>query len=112
MGGRGVIRLKYVHAFRDRTGRMRYYFRRHGIRRVLPGLPGSTEFMTAYGVFLADKPKEVERRPVAAPNPWPHWRSGTMDPRNIWRCRRRAAPTIAVSSMASLKSTAIGASIK
>jgi hypothetical protein len=22
MGGRGVIRLKYVHAFRDRTGRM------------------------------------------------------------------------------------------
>ena len=67
MGGRGVIRLKYVHAFRDRTGRMRYYFRRHGIRRVLPGLPGSTEFMTAYGVFLADKPKEVERRPVAAP---------------------------------------------
>ena len=30
MGGRGVIRLKYVHAFRDRAGRMRYYFRCNG----------------------------------------------------------------------------------
>jgi hypothetical protein len=28
MGGLGVIRLKYVHAFRDRMGHMRYYFRR------------------------------------------------------------------------------------
>jgi hypothetical protein len=36
MGGRGVIRLKYVHAFRDRTGRMRYYFRRNGKRTPLP----------------------------------------------------------------------------
>ena len=48
MGGRGVIRLKYVHAFRDRFGRMRYYFRRHGKRTALPGLPGSGEFMAAY----------------------------------------------------------------
>lgn len=43
MGRLGVIRLKYVHAFRDRMGRMRYYFRRHGIRTALPGLPGSDE---------------------------------------------------------------------
>jgi hypothetical protein len=27
MGGRSVIPLKYVHAFPDRIGRMRYYFR-------------------------------------------------------------------------------------
>jgi integrase len=67
MGGRGVIRLKYVHAFRDRLGRMRYYFRRHGKRSALPGLPGSGEFMAAYAVQLNNPPKQVEQRPAAAP---------------------------------------------
>jgi enterobacteria phage integrase len=67
MGGRGVIRLKYVHAFRDRTGRMRYYFRRHGKRCALPGLPGSSEFMAAYAAQLNNQPKQAEQRPTAAP---------------------------------------------
>lgn len=41
--------LRYIHAFRDRHGRMRYYFRRPGFKRTpLPGLPGSEEFMHAY----------------------------------------------------------------
>lgn len=62
-----MIRLKYVHAFRDRMGRMRYYFRRHGIRTALPGLPGSNEFMAAYGAQLANAPKKVIPRPKAAP---------------------------------------------
>ena len=53
MGGLGLIRLKYVHAFRDRTGRMRYYFRCHGIRTTLPGFPGSKEFMDAYAAQLS-----------------------------------------------------------
>ena len=65
MGGRGVIRLKYVHVFRDRMGRMRYYFRRHGIRTALPGLPGSSEFMATYGALLSVAPKTVEPRPKA-----------------------------------------------
>ena len=35
------IRLKHVNAFRDRHGRLRYYFRRPGFKSVpLPGLPG------------------------------------------------------------------------
>ena len=67
MGGRGVIRLKYVHAFRDRTGRMRYYFRLNGRRTPLPGLPGSSEFMDAYAVLLSNRPKQMEQRPTAAP---------------------------------------------
>src|SRR5215471_10217221 len=67
MGGRGVIRLKYVHAFRDRTGRMRYYFRRHGKRSALPGLPGSSEFMAEYAVQLDNRPIQIEQRPAAAP---------------------------------------------
>jgi len=43
------IRLAYVHEYRDRHGRLRRYVRRLGSRRVvLPGLPGSPEFMQAY----------------------------------------------------------------
>jgi integrase len=67
MGGRGVIRLKYVHAFRDRMGRMRYYFRRHGKQTVLPGLPGSSEFMSAYAAQLNTAENKVALRPEAAP---------------------------------------------
>jgi enterobacteria phage integrase len=66
MGGLGLIRLKYMHTFRDRTGRMRYYFRRHGIRTALPGFPGSTEFMEAYAAQLSNTPKAVEQKPAAA----------------------------------------------
>src|SRR6478752_6412780 len=47
-----TIRLKYVHAFCDRHGRARHYFRRHGLRVPLPGLPGSTEFNDAYARAL------------------------------------------------------------
>jgi enterobacteria phage integrase len=67
MGGHGMIRLKYVHAFRDRTGRMRYYFRRNGKRSSLPGPPGSSDFMSAYATLLRNKPKTVAKRPAAAP---------------------------------------------
>jgi len=67
MGGRNVIRLKYVHAFRDRLGRMRYYFRRRGKRSALPGLPGSSEFMAAYAAQMNNPPRQVEHRPAAAP---------------------------------------------
>jgi integrase len=43
----------YVHAFTDRHGRARYYFRRRGFKRVaLPGLPHTTEFMNAYQAAL------------------------------------------------------------
>jgi len=39
----------YVHAFTDRHGKARFYFRRLGFKRMaLPGLPYSPEFMAAY----------------------------------------------------------------
>lgn len=48
------IRLRYVHAFRDRHGTDRYYFRRPGFKQIpLPGLPCSAEFMEAYQAALA-----------------------------------------------------------
>lgn len=47
------IRLKYIDAFEDRHGSMRYYFRRgKGARVALPGQPGSREFLDAYAEAL------------------------------------------------------------
>jgi integrase len=46
------LRLSYIHAFRDRHGKIRHYFRRSGKRVPLSGLPGSDEFMTAYQAAL------------------------------------------------------------
>jgi integrase/recombinase XerD len=54
------IRLAYVHAFRDRHGKVRHYFRRAGFKQIpLPGLPGSTEFNAAYETALAGVPQEI-----------------------------------------------------
>jgi hypothetical protein len=48
------IRLPYVHAFRDRHGKLRHYFRRPGSKQIaLPVLPGSEQFMAAYQAALA-----------------------------------------------------------
>src|SRR5256885_9857141 len=59
------IRLKHIHEFRDRHGKVRRYFRRAGWPRVaLPGAPGSAEFMEAYQVALAGH--EIERKPIGA----------------------------------------------
>lgn len=52
MGGRSLTKLRYINAFVDKNGIPRYYFRRHGKRHALPGLPGSEEFMAAYGALL------------------------------------------------------------
>jgi integrase len=54
------IRLDYVHRFRDRHGKPRFYFRRHGRRTPLPGPPGSTEFMAAYSAALATTPRATD----------------------------------------------------
>lgn len=52
-----AIRLRYVHEYTDRRGKVRRYFRRHGRRVALPGAPGSPEFMAAYNEAM----KETER---------------------------------------------------
>jgi integrase len=43
-----MLRLRYVHSFVDKTGRVRYYFRYRGRRWPLPGEPGSAEFAARY----------------------------------------------------------------
>src|ERR1700704_4412775 len=52
------VRLKYVHAFVDRHGHARYYFRYRGDRWPLPA-PSETGFFAAYEAIkkeLAQKP--------------------------------------------------------
>jgi integrase len=47
------IDLPHIQRFRDRHGHLRHYFRKPGCkRRVLPGEPGSKEFMEAYAEAL------------------------------------------------------------
>jgi integrase len=49
---------RYVHAYVDRHGRARYYFRKAGHKNVpLRGLPFSTEFMDAYAVAKEGAPR-------------------------------------------------------
>jgi integrase len=57
-----TVRLKHLDTFKDRHGRMRYYFRRgKGKRFKLPGRPGMDEFMRAYQAALEGN------EPAAAP---------------------------------------------
>ena len=57
-----AIRLRYVDCFRDRHGRIRYYFRRgKGPRIPLLGVPGSDAFMVAYQAALANRQSEIKR---------------------------------------------------
>lgn len=50
------IKLRYVHEYLDQTGKMRRYFRKGKTRIMLPGFPGSAEFMSAYQAALAAQP--------------------------------------------------------
>jgi len=64
MTGRNManLELRYVDEYRDRTGKMRRYFRKGGKRLgPLPGDVGSEEFMTAYAAYLAEKPTAAKR---------------------------------------------------
>jgi hypothetical protein len=54
-----VLKLKYVNEYRDRTGKLRRYFRRGSTRGPLPGDVGSPEFMAAYQGYLSDQPAPV-----------------------------------------------------
>ena len=111
MGGRGV-KLKYLHAFRDRTGTLRYYFRRNGIRTKLPGLFGSGEFLDAYAAALSEQsgqPAEVRPRcPVHSV----HWQRATLHHRNSSRCRQQVRSIIGARLIASWSSTAIAGLIR
>jgi integrase len=57
------VRLKYIDEYVDNSGKLRRYFRKGGKRLgMLPGAPGSSEFMDAYQAFLDAKPAPVIRQ--------------------------------------------------
>ncbi len=66
--GRGVthLSLKYVHRFKDRHGRVRFYFRRKGKRSPLPGQPGSRQFLEAYHAALQGTPEPATDAPLTS----------------------------------------------
>jgi enterobacteria phage integrase len=65
-GGMARLKLKYVHEYIDRTGKLRRYFRKDGKKLgPLPGDVGSQEFMAAYGAYAAlEKPTAIAARPM------------------------------------------------
>lgn len=56
-----TMRLKYVHSFVDKTGRLRFYFRHRGKRWPLPGVPGSSEFSLRYDQLWRETVSVSER---------------------------------------------------
>jgi len=55
--------LPYVSAYKDRTGKMRYYLRRPGCRQVpLSGRPGTREFIQSYAAATALPAKSVQKK--------------------------------------------------
>jgi integrase len=57
------IKLKYTHRKTNKVGKVFWYFRRGEDQPIrLPGLPGSTPFMEAYGQALDDTPKAMPKR--------------------------------------------------
>jgi integrase len=55
-----LLRLPYIHRFKDRHGRTRYYARPPGRKQVpLRGVPGDQQFMTDYHSALSYSPRET-----------------------------------------------------
>jgi hypothetical protein len=63
------VRLKYLHSFRDRFGRVHYYFRYRGNRWPLPATH-EEGFATAYDALLT----EIKANPIPLKNNIPFMR--------------------------------------
>ena len=48
VGTEAMKPYKYTHCYRDRHGKVRWYYRRHGRQRPIPFEPGTAEFQRAY----------------------------------------------------------------
>lgn len=71
-------RLKYIHHYKDRHGKARWYFRAQGMPKIaLPGMPHTTEFMDVYARALGDwqKGRCIQKKVY---DPALDTRSGTM----------------------------------
>jgi hypothetical protein len=83
------VRLKYLHAFRDRTGTLRFYFRRNGIRTRLPRSFGSRDFLDAYAAALGEQTAEPAERKGILPAHSARWQPATLHRRIFCPCRQQ-----------------------
>ena len=60
-----TLRLRYVHAFVDKTGRARYYSRYRG-KDPLPGEPGTSEFTERYDALCRERSTVMPANNVAS----------------------------------------------
>lgn len=88
------ITLRYVHAFTDRHGHTRHYFRRGRVRAALPGDPGSVEYMDAYGAALAEAKADAPEKPDPRGAP----KAGTFNALRIAYYNRAGFKTLSASS--------------
>jgi integrase len=63
-----TMRLRYVHSFVDKTGRVRFYFRFRGQQWPLPGQPGSAEFGRRYDELRRDHVETSQSNVAFGPN--------------------------------------------
>src|SRR5688572_20892699 len=62
------IKLKHIDRFKDRHGRVRYYYRRGpGPRIALPGPPGTAEFLAAYQAAADAQSSALKQKVRGAP---------------------------------------------
>ena len=64
------LTLPYVQQYKDRHGKLRFYFRRRGFRAPLVGEPGTPEFLASYQSALAGS--KVERVDDSSPGTIAH----------------------------------------
>lgn len=61
-----LLKLRYVNEYRDRSGKLRRYFRRGSVKGALPGDIGSPEFMETYQGFLGSQIRPTAPNSVKA----------------------------------------------
>ena len=111
MGGRGV-KLKYLHAFRDRTGTLRYYFRRNVFEPSFPACSVHASFLAPRPQPWASNPANPQSVRPRCPAHSVHWQRATLHHRNSSHYRQQVRSIIGGRLIASWSSTAIAGLIR
>ena len=99
------LKLDYVDEYRDRSGKLRRYFRKGGKRfGALPGAVGSEEFMAAYAAYLAEKPSAAKDNSVHA-DLLAKLIIDFYGSRNVYRSQAIDPPALPVCARSSLEGT-------
>jgi integrase len=61
---------RYVHRYKDRHGKVRYYYRRHGKQTPIPHEPGTMDFQLAYDALVNPAALSPTVQPVMRHGTW------------------------------------------